>query len=113
MNQALVQDVVAEVMKRLGDRRPSSGGVRAGETARAEEPKRREAMAHPHRVDVSIGKHGIFANVDAAVDAASDAQKKLVRLNLDERDQIVKLIKSLAKSNAQSWGKMELDETRI
>src|SRR2546421_10046811 len=111
MNQTLVQDVVAEVMKRLGDRRPSGGGVRAGETARAEEPKRREAMAHPHRVDVSVGKHGIFANVDDAVAAASEAQKKLLRLTLDERDQIVKLVKSLAKANAQAWGKLELDET--
>src|SRR5947208_10261732 len=108
MNQALIQDVVAEVMKRLGDCRPPASGVRAGETARAEEPKRREAFAHPHKIDVSIGKHGIFSDVDAAVEAASDAQKKLVRLSLDERDQIVKLVKSLAKSNAQAWGKMEL-----
>ena len=87
-------------MKRLGDRKPSYGGVRAGETDSAEEPKRREAMAHPHRVDVLLGKYGVFSNVDDAVAAASDSQKKLAKLTLDERDQIVKLIKTIAKQNA-------------
>ncbi len=42
-----------------------------------------------------------------------NAQKKLVKLSLDDRDAIVKLIKSIAKQNAESWGKMELDETKI
>src|SRR6266480_4145806 len=83
MNQALVSDVVSEVMRR------------------------------PHGVDLSVGQHGVFANVDEAVSAATDAQKKLVRLSLDDRDAIVKLIKSMAKQNAQAWGKMELDETKI
>jgi aldehyde dehydrogenase len=110
MNQALVQDVVAEVMARLGDRnfrRPS--GVRAGEDAPANDAGLRER----HRVSVPVGQHGIFADVDQAVAAATEAQKKLVKLSLDERDQIVKLVKSIAKENAQSWGKIELDETKI
>src|SRR5688572_29695719 len=111
MNQALVQDVVTDVMRRLGDRRGS--GVRAGETARAEAPKRAEGLRHPHRVDVPVGQHGVFSSVDDAVNAATEAQKKLVRLSLDDRDAIVKLVKQMAKDNAQSWGKMEFDETKI
>src|SRR5438552_428358 len=110
MNQALVQDVVAEVMQRLGDRsfrRPT--GVRAGEDAPANDAGLREK----HAVSVPVGQHGIFADVDQAVAAAAEAQKKLVKLSLDERDQIVKLVKSIAKQNAQSWGKIELDETKI
>jgi aldehyde dehydrogenase len=113
MNQALVQDVVSEVMKRLGDRRFTPTGVRAGETARAEEPKRREALKHPHDVSVPIGQHGIFSDVNQAVDAATEAQKKLVRLSMDERDQIVKLVKSIAKEKANDWGRIELEETKI
>ena len=114
MNQALVHDVVAEVMSRLGERSfRGPTGVRAGETARVEEPKRREALRHPHGVEVPVGQHGIFADVDQAVAAATEAQKKLVQLSLDERDQIVKLVKAIAKENAQSWGKIELDETKI
>src|SRR4051812_7346484 len=128
MNQALVQDVVAEVMKRLGNPgagggngaggagvgyqttyRAGRGGVRAGEDAPANEGKAREH----HGVSVPINQHGVFDNVDRAVDAATEAQKKLVKLSLDERDQIVKLVKQMAKDNAQSWGKIELDETKI
>src|SRR5215212_5406536 len=121
MNQALVQDVVSEVMKRLGDRRgggssaPSTSyrpatGVRAGEDAPANQGRLPERS---HTVDVPIGRHGVFDNVDQAVAAATEAQKKLVRLPLEDRDAIVKLIKSMARQNAQSWGRMELEETKI
>jgi aldehyde dehydrogenase len=118
MNQALVQDVVAEVMRRLGKSNgspisSSSRGVRAGEDAAANEPQRKATYAHPHGVSVPVGQHGIFGKVDDCVAAATDAQKKLMRLSLDDRDGIVKLIKSIAKQNAQAWGKIELDETKI
>ena len=110
MDTALVADVVAEVMKRLNGR---NGNTRAGETAAAEEPKRAEGYAHPHRIQDPVGQYGIFANVDDAVNAATESQAKLMKLPLGDRDAIVKLIKKLAKDNAQAWGKMELDETKI
>ena len=114
MNQMLVQDVVSEVMRRLGERRPrSGGGVRAGEDAPANESKRLEARQHPHRVDARVGEFGILADVDQAVAAATESQAKLIRLSLDDRDAIVKLIKQMAKQNAAAWGRMELDETKI
>src|SRR3954468_3517793 len=117
MNQALVQDVVAEVMRRLGQGNGHGGhrptGVRAGEDRPANEPSGRSTYRHPHGADAPIGQHGIFDKVDDCVAAATEAQKKLVRLSLDDRDAIVKLIKSIAKQNAESWGKIQLDETRI
>src|SRR5438876_11972082 len=109
MNQALVQDVVAEVMKRIGDRRVGGFGVRAGEDAPANEGK----FAERHATSTPVGQYGIFSDVDQAVAAATEAQKKLLKLSLDERDAIVKLVKSMAKQNAQSWGKIEMDETKI
>ncbi len=143
MNQALVQDVVSEVMRRLGNRAPASnggppagggygagsstgsvstagtsgytrsGGVRAGEDAPANEGQRREGQSRTARIDVPIGQHGVYAKVDDAVGAATEAQKRLAKLSLEDRDAIVKLIKALAKQNAESWGKIELDETKI
>src|ERR1041385_5049171 len=116
MNQALVQDVVSEVMRRLGNRGGDGhrrSGVRAGEEKGPNEPLGREALRHPHPVPLPTGRAGIFSNVDEAVSAATDAQKKLIRLSLDDRDAIVKLVKAMAKENAQGWGKMELDETKI
>src|SRR5438552_16113308 len=99
MNHALVQDVVAEVMRRLENRDGSVGRVRAVEAP---------APAKP-----TSGGFGIFSTVDDAVAAASESQKKLINLSLEDRDAIVKLVKKMVKDNAQAWGKMELDETRI
>lgn len=129
MNQALVQDVVSEVMRRLGNRsgggnghsssspvadpRSPRTGVPAGEDAAANEPQRKATYAHAHGTEVRVGEYGIYAKVDDAVAAATEAHRKLVRLSLDDRDAIVKLIKFIAKQNAQSWGKIELDETKI
>ncbi len=108
-------------MRRLGNKAPGGNGhshsprtgVRAGEDAPANEPLRKATYAHPHKTDVPVGQFGIYSNVDDAVTAATEAQKKLVRLSLDDRDAIVKLIKAMAKQNAQAWGKMEFDETQI
>jgi aldehyde dehydrogenase len=111
MNQALVQDVVAEVMRRLGSRgdgSPSRGGVRAGEDAPANDQIREQ-----HRPNLPVGQYGVFGNVDEAVTAATEAQKKLVKLSLEDRDAIVKLVKQMAKDNADAWGRMEYDETKI
>src|SRR5436190_3952281 len=104
MNQALVQDVVSEVMRRLENRVIAP-------------PNRMRAMEAPAPAkpasSVAPGRFGIFSSVDEAVAAATDAQKKLVKLSLQDRDAIVKLIKKLSKDNAPAWGKMELDETKI
>jgi aldehyde dehydrogenase len=105
MNATLVQDVVSEVIRRLNTGRPS---VPAGETAATE--RRAGAAVHMPPVD---NRYGVYSTVDQAVGAATESQKKLLRLSLDERDQIVKLIKSIAAQNAESWGRIEFDETKI
>ena len=117
MNQALVQDVVAEVMQRLaakgGNGKIATYMPQAGEDAPANEEKAREARANPHHVDQPIGQFGLYATVDECVAAATDSQKKLMKLSLEDRDAIVKLIKKIAKQNDRAWGAIELEETQI
>jgi aldehyde dehydrogenase len=130
MNQALIQDVVAEVMQKLGrnssvlrdrpmpmSRRLAAAdgddGVHAGEESECDQCKRDEDEGKPLHIEPPIGELGVFDNIDAAVSAATEAQKKLVKLPLDQRDGIVKLIKSIAKNKAPEWGKLEFDETKI
>mgnify|MGYP000064831697 FL=1 len=96
MNQALVQDVVSEVMRRLANRAPAPAAV--------ESPRTPAAPA---------AGHGVFSHVEDAVAAAAEAQERLLRLSMDDRDAIVKLIKSTAKAHAREWGRMELEETKI
>jgi aldehyde dehydrogenase len=96
-------------MRRLGSRVDRRGaGVRAGEDAPAN-----DGIRESHRVSIPAGQYGVFSDVDQAVAAATDAQKKLVKLSLDDRDAIVKLVKQMAKDNAALWGKMEYEETKI
>ena len=88
MNQALVQDVVAEVMRRLSTSGGGRTATRAGEDAPANEP----SFAPAHRAGEPVGQFGVFNSVDDAVAAAAEAQKKLAKLSLEDRDAIVKLI---------------------
>lgn len=110
MNQAIVEDVVAEVMRRIG------GGNGAGRLAGVQPvatPPRHESAGPSHRPNMPDGEYGIFSKVDDAVSAAAESQKKLVRLSMDDRDGIVKLIKSTARQHAKTWGQIELEETQI
>ena len=93
----LIRDVVTEVLSRLS----ASGG----------------SAATPSTAATSFGassnSDGIFADVDQAVHAATEAQQQLASAGLDVQDGIVKLIKKIAADNAQHWGKFELDETQV
>ena len=89
MNQALVQDVVSEVMRRLGNRAPGGNGasapssshgrtgVRAGEDAPANEPERRSTYKHPHGADVPVGEFG-FGFVSQTLDRMLDDEEPVV-----------------------------------
>ena len=83
---ALVESVVREVLERLG-------ATGAGKT--------------------SGGTNGIFKTAGDAVEAASRAQKQLAKAGMEVRDGICKLIKKIAVQNADAWGRMELDETKV
>ena len=110
VNEALIRDVVAEVLGRLGDRAavgkaPSQGnelscgcdGVRARLTPAVSDRR----------------KFGIFQNANEACEAAQEAFLLLQRQGVEARRKIVGVVKKLADSNAEAWGKLELDETKI
>ncbi len=83
---ALVESVVRQVLERLG------GAA---------------------KVPVSVRRYGIFNNVPDAVGAATEAQKKLAQAGMDVRDGICKLIVTIARRNADLWGRIELEETKV
>jgi aldehyde dehydrogenase len=101
-NEQLIASVVQEVLKQLA---PAS----TGPSARSPLGSGRAAAPASN----GSRRPGLFADVDPAVEAATRAQRQLAAAGVATRDAIVKLIKRIAKENAQSWGKIELDETRI
>ena len=108
MSPALVHGVPAEVIRRDG-RRHRSAEVRLDE-ARPDVGARR---ALGRGKGSSTGRYGLFSTVDEAVSAATEAQRQLGRLSLDDRDSIVTRIKSMATEHAVPWGALEFEETKI
>jgi len=95
--QALLSNVVEEVLRRLG----------TGSTAVTPGGGNGSSPAS------SAGRDGLFDQVDAAVDHATEAQRQLVAAGLEVRDGICKLLKQIAIKNAKAWGQFEYDETGI
>lgn len=88
--QQLISTVVQEVLRQLGS--PS------GATAAA--PR-------------ASSSNGLFGTVDDAVEHAWRAQRELARAGVGARDKICKLIKRIVRENANEWGRIELEETKI
>lgn len=89
MNEALIREVVDEVLKKL-----NASGV---------SPVANQAK----------GDFGVFEKASDAVEAAHESFVMLQEKGVAARRKIVEIVKSLCLSNAESWGKQELDETRI
>jgi aldehyde dehydrogenase len=58
-------------------------------------------------------KHGIFDNVEAAIAAASTAQKTFERRGLEDRRKAVAVIRKICLEQAETLGREELEETKI
>jgi propionaldehyde dehydrogenase len=57
--------------------------------------------------------NGIFEDVDSAIDAAEEAQKQLVELDLEKRKEIINAIRQAALKNARMFSEMAVEETKI
>lgn len=84
---ALVQAVVREVLQRM-----QTGGNHTGPTH---------------------GAFGIFHDVNDAVAAAAESQRQLAQAGVQTRQAICNILKRMGTENAEAWGRMELDETKI
>ncbi|MEO0586033.1 MAG: aldehyde dehydrogenase [Planctomycetota bacterium] len=94
MQQAeLVHSVVSEVLRQLTT---NGAGV---------------AVAAPPPAAASTD--GLFTEVEPALATAERAHRQLVDAGVETRDAICKLIKQIARDNAQAWGQFELDETKV
>lgn len=72
-----------------------------------------EIMTRLHDIPSPVYKHGVFSDMDAAVEAAWQAQKKLVKLSLDDRGHIIEAIRKAAIGHAQEVSEMAVAETQM
>src|SRR6185369_13821652 len=111
INESLIRDVVNEVLGRLGGA-PASGA-----------PTSTPAPTQPScgcngqtRSNASLGLRGtfgVFQDANEACTAAHEAFLQLQQKGVAARRKIEEIIKTFCDRNAESWGKLELDETKI
>jgi aldehyde dehydrogenase len=61
----------------------------------------------------STGQRGVFDCVTKAAEAANDGHLKLKKLGVAGRAKVIEIVKHLTVSNAEAWGRYEMEETKI
>ncbi len=116
VNETLIRDVVAEVLGRLGGN-PATTTTTAQPAPAPAAPKSDACGCSARKSATSApalrGKFGVFATADEACAAAQEAFLQLQQKGVAARRKIEEIVKSLAEKNAEAWGKIELDETKI
>jgi aldehyde dehydrogenase len=115
VNETLIRDVVAEVLGRIG-------GATTTVTTSAPSPPA-PAAAKSDSCGCSVkkatsapalrGKYGVFATADEACAAAQEAFLQLKQKGVEARRKIEEIVKAMAEKNAEAWGKIEFEETKI
>lgn len=130
MDASSIQSVVEEVLARLGN--PAAAKSAAKPAAAASVAKAAAAPAAAHAgcscqnhgeakpaatatptVLTRSARPGVFATAADAAAAATTAQDALRKAGISARREAVALIKQMCADNAEAWGKLEFDETRI
>lgn len=109
VNEALIRDIVQEVLGRLGGApspavKPASGG--------SPSPTPTQSSLDSTAV-VRSGRFGVFTDANEACAAAHAAYRQLSDQGVAGRSKVVQLIKDICASNAAEWGRVELEETKI
>ena len=106
LNEALIADVVKEVLQRLG---ATTGGAPAG-GGPTSSPARSSGSAPARSGSRTFG---VFTCVDAAVEAATRAQEQLAQKTVEARGAAVECIRTVLRRDQADLARIELDETKI
>jgi len=115
VNETLIRDVVAEVLGRIGGSattittRPAPAPSPAPQSDSCGCSAKRASSATP----ALRGKFGVFPDANEACVAAQEAFLQLKQKGIAARRKIEEIVKTMAEKNAEVWGKLELDETKI
>jgi aldehyde dehydrogenase len=110
INEALIRDVVAEVLGRLGQ---GSTAKVAPSPAPPEQACACGGNGHATGSTIGRGKHGVFQDANEACEAAQAGFLQLRQKGVAARVKVVEIVKALAEANAAEWGRIELEETKI
>ncbi len=70
-----------------------------------------EVLAKMQIQETPTGKHGVFQDMNAAIAAAKEAQAVVRKMSMDQREQILRIIRRKIKQNAETMARMGVEET--
>ena len=70
-----------------------------------------EVMAKMQIAEAPAGKHGIFKDMNEAIEAAKKADEVVRRMSMDQREKIITVIRRKIRENAEVLARMGVDET--
>ena len=70
-----------------------------------------EVMAKMQIADAPTGKHGIFKDMNDAIEAAKKSELIVKKMSMDQREKIITCIRKKIKENAEVMARMGVDET--
>lgn len=111
VTETLIRDIVSEVLGRLGG--ASMPRTSAPSPAPTTPSCGCNAKAQARTTPGLRGKFGVFQDANEACAAAQEAFLQLQQKGVETRRKIEEIIKTLATENAEEWGRLELDETKI
>jgi aldehyde dehydrogenase len=110
INEALIRDVVAEVLGRLG--KTNGDGASVARTP-AKDNCGCGGNGHVSGGSIRSGKYGVFQDASEACAAAHEGFLKLRQKGMAARAKVIEIVKTMADANATEWGRIELEETKI
>ena len=115
VNETLIRDVVAEVLGKLGGTATATTRPSPAPSS-APAPKSESCGCGTKQASSAPalrGKFGVFATAEEACEAAQESFLQLKQKGIAARRKIEEIVKALAEKNAEAWGKIEFDETKI
>src|SRR5882724_11956587 len=113
VNETLIRDVVAEVLGRI------NGSTTTATTSATPAPaaSKNDSCGCNVKKNSALpalrGKFGVFATADEACEAAQESFLQLKQKGVAARCKIEEIVKAMAEKNAEAWGKLEFEETKI
>ncbi len=99
--EEVIADIAKAVIERLRVDLPA---------AKEPAPPAPQPAAAPPRISTG---DGVFETVDEAVAAASEAQKRVAAMSLEDRGRMIAIIRQVCEQRSHQLARMELDETGL
>jgi aldehyde dehydrogenase len=115
VNETLIRDVVTEVLGRIGGATTTvtASASAAPAPAAAKSDSCGCSVKKATSAPALRGKYGVFATAEEACAAAQEAFLQLQQKGVAARRKIEEIVKTMAEKNAEPWGKIEFEETKI